>query len=86
MKVAGMRELRQRSAEIVGGGELVVVTRHGKISGIYVPLSDPGHLPDDLRLELLQALGESVERVLDRRGVTEAEVEEGFRAHRRGRR
>lgn len=86
MKVAGVRELRQHSAEILGGGEMVVVTRHGRISGMYVPLSDPGHLPDDLRLELVRALGESLARQLEARGVTEAEVEEDFRAHRRGRR
>lgn len=41
MKVVGMRELRAKSAALLGSGEPVVVTRHGKVSGVYVPLDEP---------------------------------------------
>ena len=46
MKVAGMRELRAKSATLFGSGEPVLVTRHGRVSGVYVPLDEPDRLPD----------------------------------------
>ncbi|MDA2938623.1 type II toxin-antitoxin system Phd/YefM family antitoxin [Acidobacteria bacterium AH-259-A15] len=38
LKIAGIRELRANSAALLGGDEPVVVTRHGKVSGVYLPL------------------------------------------------
>jgi len=52
MRVAGIRELRAKSAVLFGSGEPVLVTRHGKMSGVYVPLDELDRLPDDLRREL----------------------------------
>jgi len=86
MKVAGIRELRAKSAALFGGGEPVLVTRHGKVSGVYVPLDEPDRLPDDLRRELVTVLGRHLAKVLKRKGVTEREIAEDFRAYRRRRR
>jgi hypothetical protein len=33
-----MRELRAKSATVLGSGEPVLVTQHGKVFGVYVPL------------------------------------------------
>jgi len=52
MKIAGIRELRAQSATLLGGEEPVLVTKHGKVSGVYLPLGEPDKLPDDLRGEL----------------------------------
>ena len=52
MKIAGIREVRERAAAYLGGDEPVLVTRHGKISGLFLPLEDPTRLPEDLRREL----------------------------------
>ena len=49
MRIAGVRELRARSAELLGGQEPIVVTRHGRVSGVFLPLEDPNRLPTDLR-------------------------------------
>jgi hypothetical protein len=86
MKIAGIREIRARSAELLGGDEPVVVTRHGRVSGIFLPLEEPDRLPGDLRRELAAVLGRHLERSLAARGVTERQVAEDFRAHRRRRR
>ncbi|MEW6297935.1 MAG: type II toxin-antitoxin system Phd/YefM family antitoxin [Thermodesulfobacteriota bacterium] len=86
MKVAGIRELRARSATLFGGGEPVLVTRHGKVSGVYVPLDEPDRLPDDLRRELAAVLGRHLARLLERKGVTEREIVGDFDAYRRRRR
>ena len=86
MRVAGIRELRVRSTGILGGGELVLVTRHGNLSGLYLPLDQPDQLPNELRRELASVLGRHLARALDRAGVSEAQVAEDFRGYRKRRR
>ena len=71
---------------MLGGKEPLLVTRHGKISGLYLPLEDPEQIPTDLRLELPRVLGKHLAKVAQRRGVTEGEMRKGFNAYRRGRR
>jgi PHD/YefM family antitoxin component YafN of YafNO toxin-antitoxin module len=71
---------------LFGGGEPVLVTRHGKVSGVYVPLDEPDRLPDDLRRELAAVLGRHLARLLERKGVTEREIVGDFDAYRRRRR
>jgi antitoxin (DNA-binding transcriptional repressor) of toxin-antitoxin stability system len=86
MKVAGIRELRAKSAALFGSGEPVLVTRHGKVSGVYVPLDEPDRLPDDLRRELVTVLGRHLTKVLERKGVSERDIAEDFHAYRQRRR
>lgn len=86
MKIAGMRELRARSAELLGGIEPIVVTNHGRVSGLYLPLDEPDHLPTDLRKELSAVLGRHLSELLKAQGVGEKQVLEDFRAHRQRRR
>lgn len=86
MKIAGTRLLRSQMASLIGGGEPVLVTRHGKISGLFVPLEKPDKLPPDLHRELARVLGRHLSGLLDAQGVTEEDIQEDFNAHRRGRR
>jgi PHD/YefM family antitoxin component YafN of YafNO toxin-antitoxin module len=86
MKIAGIRELRAKSADLLGGDEPVLVTRHGHVSGVYLPLEDPDRLPLDLRRELSAVLGRHLSRLLEAQGVTEDRVADDFRAHRRSHR
>ena len=86
MKVAGIRELRAKSAALFGSGEPVLVTRHGKVSGVYVPLDEPDRLPDDLRREFVAVLGRHLSKMLEHKGATEREITEDFHAYRRRRR
>ena len=86
MKVTGIRELRTRTAVWLGGGEPVLVTKHGRVSGVYVPLDEPDRLPDELRRELTGVVGKHLAKALQRGGVTERDVKEDFHAYRRRRR
>jgi hypothetical protein len=86
MRVAGVREFRSRAPELVKGNELVFVTRHGKLSGLLVPLGEPQELPVELRRELLTRLGTGIANHLKRRGVSEAKVLRDFEAWRKARR
>ncbi|MEE8584496.1 MAG: hypothetical protein V3T83_06545 [Acidobacteriota bacterium] len=85
MKVAGMRAVRAQMASLFGGDEPVLLTRHGKISGLYLPLEEPDRLPDDLGRELASVLGQHLARLLDTQGLSEDQIQEDFDAHRRPR-
>lgn len=81
-----MRELHAKSAALLGSGEPVLVTRHGKVSGVYVPLDEPDRFPADLRRELAGVVGRHLAKVLERKRVTESDIIEDFDAYRRRRR
>jgi len=83
MRVAGVREIRENLAAVLGGDEPVLVTRHGKLSGLYLPLDEPDRLPADMRREMAAVLGMHLEALLNARGVTEQAVQGDFGVHRR---
>jgi hypothetical protein len=84
--MAGVRDFRAHLTRYVSGEEPVLLTRHGKVSGLYLPLEDASRIPDDLRRELASVLGTHLARLFEARGVSERELEKDFRAHRRRRR
>jgi hypothetical protein len=86
MRVTGVREFRNRVPELVSGEELVFVTKHGKLTGILVPLASPLELPVELRRELLERLGTAISKHLDVRGVSERKVMRDFAKWKKGRR
>lgn len=86
MRIAGVREFREIVPEAVKGNEMVLVTRHGKLAGILIPLTDVKDLSKTLRLELVEKLGNEIREKLDKRGVTEEKLLRDFEAWRKARR
>jgi hypothetical protein len=86
MKVSRMQKPITEDADLFEGGEPVLVTRQGKISGLYVPLENPEQVPDDLRRDLLSAVGRYVAGALEDKGVSEEEILDDFSNFRRRRR
>ncbi len=86
MRIADIRELPAKTATLLGSKEPVIVTNHGKISGLYLPLEDPDRVPTDLRLELARVLGNHLSRVAQDKGLTEVEIQKDFDASRHSRR
>jgi antitoxin (DNA-binding transcriptional repressor) of toxin-antitoxin stability system len=86
MKVAGIREIRENSAAYLSGGEPFLVTKHGKISGVFVPLDLPDSIPDDWRREIGTAVRRALARLMDAGEISETKLAEDFRAYRRRRR
>ena len=86
MKMGGIREVRSKFARYVGDSEPFLVTRHGKVSGVYIPLESPDQLPDDWRREIGQSLSFHFAKLLESRGITDRDIREDFRAFRRHRR
>jgi hypothetical protein len=86
MKMAGVREIREKTAAYLGGSEPFLVTKHGRISGVYVPLETPDQLPDDWRREIGRILGLHLAKLLETKGISERDVQGDFRDFRRRRR
>jgi hypothetical protein len=85
VRVTGVREFRARAPKLLRGRDIVLITRHGKLSGLFVPLSDPEELPVELRKEILRRLGTAIARHLKKRGVTEGKAQSDFEAWRKAR-
>lgn len=65
MKVAEITELRTQPGSFLEQDEPVLVTQQGRVSGVYVPLPEPGRLlSDDLRNELIGVLGRHISGTL----------------------
>jgi hypothetical protein len=60
----------------------VLVTRHGKVSDVDMPLPDPAYLLDDLRRELATTVRTYLATALERQDVTEQRLAEDFAASR----
>lgn len=86
MKMAGIREVREKSAAYLGGSEPFFVTKHGKISGVYIPLESPDRLPDDWRREIGKILSYHFAKLLESKGISDRDIREDFRAFRGRRR
>lgn len=80
MQVAGLREFRSRATQLLGGKDLVFVTKHGKVTSLVVPMGDAETLPIELRRELLASMGRSISAHLKDQGVSEAKVLKDFKA------
>lgn len=83
MKAVGVRELRSHLSSTLGRDEPVLVTRRCKISGLYLPLVEPGRLPAGLRRAVAGVLGQHLARRLELEGGDEEAVWRDFGAHRR---
>lgn len=86
MRVTTIHDVHAKPALVFGSGEPVLVTKRGKVSGVYVPLGKIHRLPDDIRQNLAGAVGQHIAKSLRRKGVTSLQVKEDFRAYRRRRR
>ncbi len=86
MKQAGVREFRANTAALISGSEPVLVTRHGKVAGLYIPLEEPDRLPGGLGREIASILGHHISSQLDAKGISEEEILRDFDAYRRARR
>jgi hypothetical protein len=85
MRVAGISEIRSKTAELLGGNEPVLVTRRGKICGLYLPLGDADRISQGLRRELGHMLSAHLANRLAANGRTEKEIQQDFAAFRRSR-
>ena len=88
MKMASVNEFRSGLADMMDGEETIVVTRHGKLKGFYIPWYQ-----DNVPLEIKRAAFKNYRKELDK-AFKEVEIDEKemiadfakFRRNRRNRR
>lgn len=83
MKMTTICDFHARPALVFDSAEPVLVTKRGKVSGVYVPLDKLHRLPDDIKRNLSGVVGKHIAQSLRRSGVTSKQVAEDFRAYRK---
>lgn len=86
MKVTSVREFRDKATAYFKAGEPVLVTKYGKVTGLYLPLEHAESIPLEVRKELLGKLGEYLSRTLEAKGIKEEEIIADFEVFKKGRR
>lgn len=82
MRISSVREFRDKAAGLLRSKTPILVTRYGRLAGIFFPRPEMT-LPIELKRELYGMLSNDVARQLKRRGISEDEVLKDFEASRR---
>jgi PHD/YefM family antitoxin component YafN of YafNO toxin-antitoxin module len=86
MKVTTVRKFRDKATNYFKEEEPILITRHGKVTGLYLPIEHPESFALELRKELLIRLGESISRSLRKKGISEDKLLADFEAFKKTRR
>jgi antitoxin (DNA-binding transcriptional repressor) of toxin-antitoxin stability system len=71
MQRIGVRDFKNKATSLLASDETLIIERHGKVIGFYVPLAAKDRAAGRAALD---RLGETVEAILDRTGMTEDEL------------
>lgn len=85
MRVSTVREFRDNATGLLKSKEPVLITRRGRMAGVFFP-SPEGMLPVDLKRELFEKLSAEVARQIKKSGGTEEEIQSDFQSWRKIRR
>ena len=83
MKRVGVREFRDHATKYLAGDEVIAIERHGTQIGYFIPTKGGRKEPvksgrRESAQEAAERLGEAVQQVLDRTGMTEDELADLF--------
>ena len=85
MKISSVREFRDRATTLLRSEDPILVTRRGRVAGVFLPWRQ-AELPVDLRRELFAMLTADIARQLKKKRVTEKEILKDFAEWRKNRR
>ena len=85
MRISTVREFRDRATGMLRSRDPILVTRRGRLAGIFFPRPQ-ATLPLELKRELYSMLSSEVARQLKKRGLTEQELLTDFGEWRKRRR
>jgi antitoxin (DNA-binding transcriptional repressor) of toxin-antitoxin stability system len=71
MQRVGVREFKDKATSLLGSGETLVIERHGKPIGFYIPIEAKDRAAGRAALD---RLGEAVQDILNSTGLTEEEL------------
>jgi hypothetical protein len=85
MRVSTVREFRDKATGMLRSKEPILITRRGKMAGVFFP-SPEGTLPVDLKRQLFDQLSAEIARRLKATGTSEAEILADFKSWKKARR
>jgi hypothetical protein len=85
MRISSVREFRDRATTLLRSEDPILVTRRGRVAGVFLPWREAA-LPLDLRRELFAMLTADIARQLKKKRVDEAGVLRDFARWRKERR
>lgn len=84
MKISTVREFRDRATALLRSDDPILLTRRGKVAGVFIPWRE-ATLPLDLKRELFSMLTSEIALHLRKKRVTEKDVLQDFARWRKGR-
>jgi len=85
MRISTVREFRDNASGMLRAKDPILVTRRGRLAGIFFPLPETT-LPVELKREMFGILSAEVGRQIRRRGLSEQEILADFAAWRKAKR
>ncbi len=85
MITASVRDFRDRATQMLKQHEPVMITRHGKVVGFFMPAMGQT-LPLEIKRDLFHALTDSIRMAVKERGLTEEGLLADFKSARTARR
>ena len=85
MKIRTVREFRDHATGLLRSKDPILVTRRGRLAGIFFPRPEAS-LPLELKRELFATLTSEIRRQIQKRGLTEVEIQADFHSWRKSRR
>jgi hypothetical protein len=85
MRISTVREFRDNASGMLRAKDPILVTRRGKLAGIFFPQPE-ATLPVELKREMFGILSAEIGRQLRKRGVSEDEVLADFATWRQAKR
>ena len=85
MKITDVKDFRNKATTYLKSDEPTLVVRHGKVAGLLLPLENTDEIPSDLRKELLEKLGDYLNKSLEIKNVPEEEILDDLKKFRKNR-
>src|SRR5208282_2644132 len=85
MRISTVREFRDNASAMLRAKDPILVTRRGKLAGIFFPRPE-ATLPVELKREMFGILSAEVARQIRRRGLSEDEILADFASWRQAKR
>ena len=85
MRISTVREFRDNATGMLRSKDPVLVTRRGRLAGIFFPQPE-ATLPLELKREIFSVLSDALRRQVAKRGLSEEEILSDFESWRKTRR
>ena len=86
MKLASIRQFRSGISAFTRGGQLIILTKSGKMVGCFLPLVSTEDIPVELKREFVLTLGGHIAAQLKDEKNSEKQILDDFRKFKKNRR